>query len=550
MRHFFLPAAAVLLTAVLVHGQSYTVVDLGTLNGLPSYARGINNAGRVVGYTLGPPGVTTRAVLFSGTGSGNIDLGTLGGRFSRAVAINDLGQIVGDATTPDGLMYATLFSGTGTGNSNLGTLGGNFSRASDINNSGQALGFTVTEEGETIRTVSILFSGTGSGNIDLDARYGGKGFTRINDAGQLLGGSFDPKTGVGRVTIFGPPGSPNIYPGPNNGTTIYGAYAFNNSGQAVGFTRELDEAAADTLPSHAAILGAPGSPNIDLGTLGGANDASVAWSINNAGQIVGYSFGRTSTAIFLYSDGVMHNVNDLITEDAGLKNLRFDDLGRLINDWGQIAAYGTIKNGQDHAALLNPGHPFTTTSANGAARNTKFVGGMSYSEFTATTNPSGFGTTVQLLGGTAGSAGEGTYGLNRDVNVRFSLGNPALIASDIVTVTGTDGDTFVLQLTYNESLAISLFGSEENLRLGWFDGGLWKLAINGNTGGLPILVNGAWNPSYTLGYCGVDTESNTVWAVLNHNSDFAVVPEPSASAFLGLGTMAFAWMRRSRRNRK
>ncbi|HEY5893970.1 MAG TPA: hypothetical protein VIT91_12135 [Chthoniobacterales bacterium] len=57
-----------------------TVIDLGTLNDLASYATGINNAGRVVGYTFGLPAKETRAVLFSGTGSDNIDLGTSRGK--------------------------------------------------------------------------------------------------------------------------------------------------------------------------------------------------------------------------------------------------------------------------------------------------------------------------------------------------------------------------------------------------------------------------------------------------------------------------------------
>ncbi|HEY5892317.1 MAG TPA: PEP-CTERM sorting domain-containing protein [Chthoniobacterales bacterium] len=548
-----LPATVVLFTAALARGQSYTVVDLGTLDGLPTASRGINNAGRVVGYAV-EPDRTTRAVLFSGTGSGNIDLGTLGGNYGVAIAINDSGQILGDSARADGWGHATLFSGTGAGNIDLGTLGGNFSRARDINNSGQALGFTVNEEG---RTISILFSGTGSGNIDLSVRYPNSGFSHINDAGQLLGGSFDPETGVGRITIAGPPGSPNIYPGPNNDTTIYSAYAFNNAGQAAGVTRDLDDAGGDTLPDHAAILGAPGSPNIDLGSLDGEAGRSIAMSINNLSQIVGYSsiphdISEPFRAIFLYNDGVMRNINDLITEDAGLKDLEFADSGKLINDWGQIATLGKTSNGESRAALLNPVNPFTRTSGGGSARNTKFVGGMAYNKFIATTNPSGAGTTVELLGGTAGSAGEGIYGLNRDVNVTFSLGNPALIASDIVTLTGTEGDTFVLQLTYNEAQAIALYGSEDNLRLGWLDGGLWKLAIDGNTSGLPNFINGAWNASYTLGYYGLDTENNTVWAVLNHNSDFAAipVPEPSASALLGLGTVALAWRSRFRRNRK
>ncbi|HEY5751905.1 MAG TPA: hypothetical protein VIT21_02045 [Chthoniobacterales bacterium] len=134
---------------------------------------------------------------------------------------------------------------------------------------------------------------------------------------------------------------------------------------------------------------------------------------------------------------------------------------------------------------------------------------------------------------------------------RASTTPGASLGSDIVTLTGTECDTFVLQLTYNETLAISLFGSEENLRLSWFDSGQWKLAVEGNTGGLANFVTGAWNASYTLGYYGLDVENNTVWAVLNHNSDFAAIPipEPLAGVLLGLGTMVFAWTHHFRRKK-
>ena len=37
----------------------------------------------------------------------------------------------------------------------------------------------------------------------------------------------------------------------------------------------------------------------------------------------------------------------------------------------------------------------------------------------------------------------------------------------------------------------------------------------------------------------LDTVNDTVWAVLNHNSDFAIVPEPSTFALLALGASLF-----------
>ena len=51
-----------------------------------------------------------------------------------------------------------------------------------------------------------------------------------------------------------------------------------------------------------------------------------------------------------------------------------------------------------------------------------------------------------------------------------------------------------------------------------------------------------------LGHYGIDTGSDTVWAVLNHNSQFAVaVPEPSTLMLLAaglLGVLVFASRKR------
>jgi hypothetical protein len=55
----------------------------------------------------------------------------------------------------------------------------------------------------------------------------------------------------------------------------------------------------------------------------------------------------------------------------------------------------------------------------------------------------------------------------------------------------------------------------------------------------------AWQAGDALGTYGVDTVNKVAWAVLDHNSQFAViaVPEPGGMAFLGaaLAAAAVAW---------
>src|SRR5581483_12194469 len=69
------------------------------------------------------------------------DLGTLGGNGSQAYALNSAGQVVGYAyTSNNAASHAVLFSGTGSNNVDLGNLGGNsnnLSEARSINDSGQ-----------------------------------------------------------------------------------------------------------------------------------------------------------------------------------------------------------------------------------------------------------------------------------------------------------------------------------------------------------------------------------------------------------------------------
>ncbi len=302
--------------------------------------------------------------------------------------------------------------------------------------------------------------------------------------------------------------------------------------------------------SHATLFSGTGSGNADLGTLGGTY--SYAYGINASGQIVGMSqiSGNSAEHGFLYANNTMWDINTITT---GATNISINDVASPINDWGQIAATGLVGS-QYHALLLNPADPTTSTAA--GVTSTKLVAGMDYDKFTALTRPGGLGTTVDLLDGTAGSGGDGDLGQNRDVTVAFADAEAGL-ASDIVDLDGTSGigfsDILVLQLTYDEATAISLFGSEAAARLGWYDPGTgqWTLAVDGNTGGTALFAGDrAYNAAtdFLLGTYGVDTANNTVWAVTNHNSQFAAIPEPSTYALLALAGAATLLIRRRKPN--
>jgi PEP-CTERM motif len=80
------------------------------------------------------------------------------------------------------------------------------------------------------------------------------------------------------------------------------------------------------------------------------------------------------------------------------------------------------------------------------------------------------------------------------------------------------------------------------------------MAVLGNsTGGIAGLAGyrgeGAYDAAtdFALGYFGAHPTANTVWAVLDHNSAFALapVPEPGIIALLALGVL-FVSLRRKR----
>ena len=124
---FFVLIATIGLRNGVAHaalGPAYQIVDLGTLGGTSSYARGINASGQIVGYSYLPGDSFYHAFVY--TNGTMTDLGTLGGKSSQAYGINDNGIIVGTANTSAGGGTAAThaFSLSAGHMSDLGTLGG------------------------------------------------------------------------------------------------------------------------------------------------------------------------------------------------------------------------------------------------------------------------------------------------------------------------------------------------------------------------------------------------------------------------------------------
>src|SRR5207253_810967 len=140
---------------------------------------------------------------------------------------------------------------------------------------------------------------------------------------------------------------------------------------------------------------------------------------------------------------------------------------------------------------------------------------------------------------------------------------------DVVNLNGISGGTanaYVLQMTYDPNelggtAAAASAASNGFLYLGYRQGnGQWVNAVNGNDVTGPDAVT-SFQGSYaaftagpgngfslaqTLGSWGVDTANNDVWAVIDHDAEFAPVPEPGTIALLvgGIAALGFAYRRR------
>jgi probable HAF family extracellular repeat protein len=257
------------------------------------------------------------------------DVGGLGGTESAGQDINDHGQITGYADLPgDKTRHAFLYS-NGIMIELESVTSTTWSSGYSINNRGQIVGISSALG----HTRAFLHE---EGAFTYLPTFGGPhgGAHAINNTGQVAGAAYN-------VDLF----TYNAFRYSNGSLTNLGdlgvpfsvGRGINDAGDVVGM--------AEIYPRGFHAFVSTGGMMIDLGT-GYAN------SINNAGQIVGWSYFEEDSNLsqaFLYSDGTMTNLNSLI-DPSDAWNLV---TANAINESGQIVGEGWGPLGY-HAYLLTP----------------------------------------------------------------------------------------------------------------------------------------------------------------------------------------------------
>jgi len=330
------PVALLAASAGLAQSR-YTLTDLGTLGGSDAHPYGINNRGQVIGNANTTNDAAAHAFLHT-PGAPMLDLGTLGGNNSYAYGVNTNGQVVGssDLTTNDSSQGAFLYGGGLL--SNLSHLGGTNVYAYAINDRGQIAGSVFAPGANALHAYiygGTLTNITGLPNDRTSEAYG------INNRAEVVGYFY-----INNTTYHGFLYSSNqlheLQPFSAGNSE---AVAINDAGQVVG---DAYNASGQDL----AFLYSGGSngTTTNLGTLGGG--FSQALGINNRGQVVGLAEVSQTGPIhaFLYSGGLMYDLNNLVTNAPGWTLTS----AQAINDLGQIVGAATDPFSNVRAFLLTP----------------------------------------------------------------------------------------------------------------------------------------------------------------------------------------------------
>ena len=274
------------------------------------------------------PGLWTMATTAIGVNYQIIDVGTFGGFYSIAHSINESGQVAGRSANVNNKFRAFLWD-TGSGLQNLGLVGNNDeSQGIAINNAGQVVG-NLHRQGDGYYTPFLWDSLNGMRVIGDHATP-----FAINDAGQVVGQATALSNDYCAFLWDETNGMQDL--GTLSDNSYSGAYSINNLGQVVGYSFIYD-----VFDDQAWIW-----DNVNgMREIGGG--AMEGYDINNHGQVVGRMRTSTGDAHAFLWDAV-NGIQDLGT----LHDWEYSD-AQGINDFGQIVGFS-----ESTPATLTHNHAF------------------------------------------------------------------------------------------------------------------------------------------------------------------------------------------------
>ena len=312
----------------------YVLTDLGTLGGLSAPAYDINEAGDIVGSSTT---AALKARAFVWRNGSMTDLGTLAGH-SDAQAISDTGHVAGRSQTSTSKYHAVPWAGGTT---------------TDLTpSSDNAVANGVNDTGRVVGTINHSTGFLWHNGVFTDLGHLGGGCSNasdINDAGRVVGSSCST-----HVTEFGAMPHAFVWDdgvmidlGVVPGEEDSGAAAVNSIGQIVGSSGSMDPETYE-VTSRAFLY-----DNGVMSVLPVPSWESYAGDINDSGDVVGTmraGGGFSNYHAYIYSDGVVTNLNSLIPSGSGL-HLAY---AAAINNAGQIVGTAFDAQGRYHAYLLTP----------------------------------------------------------------------------------------------------------------------------------------------------------------------------------------------------
>jgi probable HAF family extracellular repeat protein len=229
----------------------------------------------------------------------------------------------------------------------LPTFGGNHGFAAGVNNLGQIVGWAETPvhdptcaEAQVLRFRAALWEPKAGGKARIKLTElpplpgdAASAATAINNLGVAVGISGDCDVAVGRFSarhavLWDRNGKPTEIPN-LGGTTWHTPMDLNEAGDVVGFSNPEGPGDPEGDFISLAFLWMHGADTaVRIGALPG-DALSEAFAINEAGQVVGISFGGAAGArAFIYQDGALTDLNDLVeTDDVLLSAQDINDDG-------------------------------------------------------------------------------------------------------------------------------------------------------------------------------------------------------------------------------